>query len=69
MNTFLNYLTVLAVAALLLAPALLGLARERRTDRQLSAAAAAARAGAAEREEPGRDRVSHPGSSSYRTAA
>ncbi|MFC9299064.1 hypothetical protein ACFTWH_18360 [Streptomyces sp. NPDC057011] len=39
MSTFLNYLTVLALAALLLAPALYGLARERRIDRQLREAA------------------------------
>ncbi|MGE7387110.1 hypothetical protein ACQKM2_16680 [Streptomyces sp. NPDC004126] len=39
MNTFLDYLTVLAVAALLLAPALYGALRERRTDRELAAAA------------------------------
>ncbi|MEU9250910.1 hypothetical protein AB0D66_03570 [Streptomyces sp. NPDC048270] len=40
MNTLLNYLAVLAVAALLLAPALYGAARERRIDRQLREAAA-----------------------------
>ncbi|OEJ33660.1 hypothetical protein [Streptomyces subrutilus] len=40
MNTLLNYLAVLAVAALLLAPALYGTARERRIDRQLRGAAA-----------------------------
>ncbi len=40
MNTFLNYLVVLAVAALLLAPALYGTVRERRIDRQLREAAA-----------------------------
>ncbi|MEU9233271.1 hypothetical protein [Streptomyces subrutilus] len=40
MNTLLNYLAVLAVAALLLAPALYGTARERRIDRQLREAAA-----------------------------
>ncbi|MEU9717138.1 hypothetical protein [Streptomyces sp. NPDC047976] len=39
MNTFLDYLTVLAVAALLLAPALYGALRDRRTDRELAAAA------------------------------
>ncbi|MCJ0871425.1 hypothetical protein [Streptomyces sp. AP-93] len=39
MNTFLDYLVVLAVAALLLAPALYGAARERRVDRQIRAAA------------------------------
>ncbi len=38
MSTFLDYLTVLAVAALLFAPALHGAARERLTDRQLRAA-------------------------------
>ncbi|MFD3873642.1 hypothetical protein [Streptomyces sp. NPDC058623] len=37
MNTFLSYLAVLAVAALLLAPSLYGLLRERRVDRQLRA--------------------------------
>ncbi|WP_103533892.1 hypothetical protein [Streptomyces sp. SM11] len=35
MNTFLNYLVVLALFALVLAPVALGLARERRIDRQL----------------------------------
>ncbi|MFD4245284.1 hypothetical protein ACFWP3_27405 [Streptomyces sp. NPDC058525] len=40
MNTLLNYLAVLALAALLLAPALYGTARERRIDRQLREAAA-----------------------------
>ncbi|MFD6889949.1 hypothetical protein [Streptomyces sp. NPDC059957] len=39
MNTFLAYLAVLAVAALLLAPALYGAARDRRIDRQIRAAA------------------------------
>ncbi|MEU3723896.1 hypothetical protein [Streptomyces sp. NPDC031705] len=39
MNTFLDYLTVLAVAALLLAPALYGALHDRRTARQLAAAA------------------------------
>ncbi|ROQ95926.1 hypothetical protein EDE04_2380 [Streptomyces sp. 2132.2] len=38
MNTFLDYLTVLVLAALLLAPALYGALRERRIDRQLRAA-------------------------------
>ncbi|MFJ3877097.1 hypothetical protein ACIPW5_06520 [Streptomyces sp. NPDC090077] len=38
MNTFLDYLTVLAVAALLLAPALHGALHERRVERQLRAA-------------------------------
>lgn len=38
MNTFLDYLAVLAVAALLLAPALYGAARDRRIDRQIRAA-------------------------------
>ncbi|MFG2998037.1 hypothetical protein [Streptomyces sp. NPDC048340] len=40
MTTFLDYLVVLAVAALLLAPSLYGTARERRIDRQLRKAAA-----------------------------
>ncbi|MFJ4778482.1 hypothetical protein [Streptomyces sp. NPDC088762] len=40
MHTFLNYLVVLAVAALLLGPSLYGVARERRIDRQLRGAAA-----------------------------
>ncbi|MFD3548605.1 hypothetical protein ACFWUW_23895 [Streptomyces sp. NPDC058655] len=40
MNTFLDYLTVLAVAALLAGPALHGALRDRRTDRELAAAAA-----------------------------
>ncbi|CAM5684727.1 hypothetical protein [Streptomyces badius] len=35
MNTFLNYLVVAALFALVLAPAVLGFARERRIDRQL----------------------------------
>lgn len=35
MNTFLNYLFVAALFALVLAPVALGLARERRIDRQL----------------------------------
>ncbi|MET9856986.1 hypothetical protein ABZY57_29150 [Streptomyces sp. NPDC006450] len=38
MNTLLDYLVVLAVAALLLGPALYGTARERRLDRQIRAA-------------------------------
>ncbi|MFF8266181.1 hypothetical protein ACF059_02190 [Streptomyces sp. NPDC016562] len=38
MNSFLNYLAVLAVAALLLGPALYGIARDRRIDRQVRAA-------------------------------
>ncbi|MFD9406621.1 hypothetical protein ACFWBN_06290 [Streptomyces sp. NPDC059989] len=38
MNSFLNYLAVLAVAALLLAPALYGIVRDRRIDRQIRAA-------------------------------
>ncbi|MFD7557642.1 MULTISPECIES: hypothetical protein [unclassified Streptomyces] len=40
MTTILNYLVVLAVAALLAGPALYGIARERRIDRQLHEAAA-----------------------------
>ncbi|MEU9144450.1 hypothetical protein [Streptomyces sp. NPDC048349] len=40
MSTFLNYLTVLALAVLLLGPSLYGMARERRIDRQLRKAAA-----------------------------
>ncbi|MFG2878392.1 hypothetical protein ACGFYU_25880 [Streptomyces sp. NPDC048337] len=39
MSTFLSYLTVLALATLLLAPALYGLARDRRIDRRLREAA------------------------------
>ncbi|MFE7366401.1 hypothetical protein [Streptomyces anulatus] len=35
MNTFLNYLVVAALFTLVLAPVALGLARERRIDRQL----------------------------------
>ncbi|WP_407837288.1 hypothetical protein ACE1OC_13970 [Streptomyces sp. DSM 116496] len=38
MNTFLDYLLVLAVAALLAGPALHGALREHRTDRQIRAA-------------------------------
>ncbi|MDX3534980.1 hypothetical protein PV721_11475 [Streptomyces sp. MB09-01] len=37
MNTLLSYLTVLAVAALVLAPSLYGVLRDRRIDRQLRA--------------------------------
>ncbi|MFD7262636.1 hypothetical protein [Streptomyces sp. NPDC059874] len=40
MNTLVNYLVVLAVAALLLGPSLYGIARERGIDRQLREAAA-----------------------------
>ncbi|WP_228990592.1 hypothetical protein [Streptomyces sp. DH8] len=39
MNTFLNYLVVAALFALVLAPVALGVARERRIDRQLREAA------------------------------
>ncbi|MGW4840617.1 hypothetical protein [Streptomyces globisporus] len=39
MNLFLNYLVVAALFALVLAPVALGLARERRIDRQLRDAA------------------------------
>lgn len=35
MNTFLNYLVIAVVFALFLAPSLVGIARERRIDRQL----------------------------------
>ncbi|WP_405978667.1 hypothetical protein [Streptomyces sp. NBC_00158] len=52
MNTFLDYLTVLAVAALLLAPALHGALRDRRTNRQLAAAARPAPARTARRPRP-----------------
>ncbi len=38
MNTFLDFLVVLAIAALLLGPALYGALRDRRIDRQLRAA-------------------------------
>ncbi|WP_328887162.1 hypothetical protein [Streptomyces sp. NBC_00316] len=38
MNTFMNFLAVAALFALVLLPALIGLARERRTDRELRAA-------------------------------
>ncbi|MEV0220515.1 hypothetical protein [Streptomyces sp. NPDC050704] len=38
MNTFLGYLTVLILAAVLSAPAFAGYVRERRIDRQLRAA-------------------------------
>lgn len=40
MNTFLSLLAALALAALVLAPSLYGVARERRIDRQLREAAA-----------------------------
>ncbi|MGW6705868.1 hypothetical protein ACWGDE_13400 [Streptomyces sp. NPDC054956] len=43
MNTFLDFLVVLAVAALLLGPSLYGAARERRIDRQIRAAEQAPR--------------------------
>ncbi|GGX40881.1 hypothetical protein [Streptomyces fructofermentans] len=39
MNTFLGYLTVLFVAAVLVGPALVGLVRERGIDRRIRAAA------------------------------
>ncbi|RKT06820.1 hypothetical protein BX286_4867 [Streptomyces sp. 3211.6] len=58
MNTLLDYLTVLTVAALLLAPSLHGLLHERRIDRQLGPERREQ-----EREEPGRAHVSRPGSS------
>ncbi|HEY9329000.1 MAG TPA: hypothetical protein VIS09_12310 [Streptomyces sp.] len=45
MNTFLNFLGISAVFALVLLPALLGIARERRIDRELREAE---RAGSAE---------------------
>ncbi|WP_411088212.1 hypothetical protein [Streptomyces sp. 061-3] len=38
MNTFTNFLAVAALFALVLLPALIGLARERRIDRELRAA-------------------------------
>ncbi|MFE3790022.1 hypothetical protein [Streptomyces goshikiensis] len=38
MSTFVSYIAVLAIAAVLLGPALYGGLRERRTDRQLRAA-------------------------------
>ncbi|MFE3375629.1 hypothetical protein ACFXMP_06875, partial [Streptomyces anulatus] len=44
MNTFLNYLVVAALFALVLAPVALGLARERRIDRQLREAECGRRA-------------------------
>ncbi|MGP3688385.1 hypothetical protein ACTVZO_27425 [Streptomyces sp. IBSNAI002] len=59
MNTFVNYLAVLAVAALLLAPALYAAARERRIDRQLRKAAA----GRSEARETGRARKAQKSSS------
>ncbi|WP_239112357.1 hypothetical protein [Streptomyces anulatus] len=46
MNTFLNYLVVAALFALVLAPVALGLARERRIDRQLREAERGRRAAA-----------------------
>ncbi|MFG2980613.1 hypothetical protein ACGFYQ_05055 [Streptomyces sp. NPDC048258] len=39
MSTFVNYLAVLAIAAVLLGPSLYGARRDRRVDRQLRAAA------------------------------
>jgi len=39
MNTFLNYLAVVVLFALVLLPSVLGLARERRIDRELRDAA------------------------------
>ncbi|AWZ04666.1 MULTISPECIES: hypothetical protein [unclassified Streptomyces] len=54
MNTFLDYLLVLAVAALLLGPALYGALRERRLDRQIRAARRGARTpGTTKRPRPG----------------
>ncbi|MEK8144804.1 hypothetical protein NKH18_34175 [Streptomyces sp. M10(2022)] len=38
MNTFLSYLSITALIALVLLPALMGFARERRIDRELRAA-------------------------------
>ncbi|MFD7943268.1 hypothetical protein [Streptomyces sp. NPDC059744] len=38
MNTFVNFLVIAALFALVLLPALIGLARERRIDRELRAA-------------------------------
>lgn len=52
MNTVLNYLTVLAVAALLLAPALYGALADHRTDRQLRAAAGQGRPSVTRRRTP-----------------
>ncbi|MFD5147543.1 hypothetical protein [Streptomyces sp. NPDC058401] len=45
MNTLLDYLVVLALAALLLGPALYGALRERRLERQIRAAGQPARSG------------------------
>ncbi|MFD5204304.1 hypothetical protein ACFWM7_30110 [Streptomyces sp. NPDC058375] len=46
MNTFLNYLVVAALFALVLAPVALGVVRERRIDRQLREAERGRRAAA-----------------------
>jgi branched-subunit amino acid transport protein len=40
MDTFLNYLTVIVVFALIALPSLLGVARDRRIDRQIARAGA-----------------------------
>ncbi|WP_328300730.1 hypothetical protein OG389_25260 [Streptomyces sp. NBC_00435] len=54
MNTFLDLLVVLAVAALLAAPALYGAARDHHLDRQIRAARQGARApGTTKRPRPG----------------
>ncbi|MFG2298774.1 hypothetical protein [Streptomyces sp. NPDC048603] len=45
MNTLWNYLAVLVLAALVLGPALYGIARERRIGRQLREAQSAGRSG------------------------
>ncbi|WP_329122586.1 hypothetical protein [Streptomyces sp. NBC_01465] len=43
MDNFLNYLTVIAVFVLIALPSLVGVARDRRIDRQIARAAAAQR--------------------------
>ncbi|MFD9306221.1 hypothetical protein ACFWCB_26805 [Streptomyces sp. NPDC060048] len=58
MNASLDFLVVLAVAALLLGPSLYGAARERRVDRQIRAARQEARVlGRRQRREPPRARA------------
>ncbi|MGR4882033.1 hypothetical protein ACIPUC_21930 [Streptomyces sp. LARHCF249] len=59
MTTFLNYLIVLAVAALLLGPSLYGALRERRIDRQLRAAGQRPRTAPHRRVRPARVALRH----------
>ncbi|GAA1351849.1 hypothetical protein [Streptomyces beijiangensis] len=49
MDTFLNYLTVIAVFVLIALPSLVGVAHDRRIDRQIARAAAQRHASRAEK--------------------